>query len=217
MSGIMYNFSLKNEFYKLICDEKISSFEKTLELYSPANSTAAFQVIVPNDENIAINVGTNDWFSHNSDVTVLRFEYSGMFSCEMNIIGYITDDDGKEKADILLKNDTEEFIGKNGSVYCEINIPKNAMNGDYEGEIKIYAKKLFAPETLVETLKVKLHVAKFILPDVRARNFHLDLWQNPYAVARYHGVELWSEEHFEVMRPLMTLLADAGQKVIIKS
>ena len=49
----------------------------------------------------------------------------------------LTDDDGKEKADILLKNDTEEFIGKNGSVYCEINIPKNAMNGDYEGEIKI--------------------------------------------------------------------------------
>ena len=53
-----------------------------------------------------------------------------------------------------------------------------------------------------------------VLPEPKDWHFHLDLWQNPYAVARYHGVELWSEEHFEVMRPLMTLLAEAGQKVI---
>lgn len=210
----MFNFGLKNEFYKLVSNESVSDMSKTLELYSPANTTAAFQVIVPNDENIAINVGTNDWFSHNSDVTVLRFEYSGMFSCEMNIIGYITDDDGKEKADILLKNDTEEFIGKNGSVYCEINIPKNAMNGDYEGKIKIYAKKLFAPETLVETLTVKLNVAKYVLPDVSARNFHLDLWQHLSNIARHHDVSMWSDEHFAVVEKYVESLASLGQKAV---
>ena len=47
--------------------------------------------------------------------------------------------------------------------------------------------------------------------------FRLDLWQNPYAVARFYDLPLWSEEHLEAMRPLMQLLADAGQKTITAS
>lgn len=30
--------------------------------------------------------------------------------------------------------------------------------------------------------------------------YHLDLWQNPFAVARYYQVPLWSKEHFDAMR-----------------
>lgn len=33
-------------------------------------------------------------------------------------------------------------------------------------------------------------------------------------MARAEGVEVWSDEHFERMRPTMRQLADAGQKVI---
>lgn len=47
--------------------------------------------------------------------------------------------------------------------------------------------------------------------------FHLDLWQNPYAVARYYNVPLWSRQHFDIMKPLMQQLANAGQKVITAS
>jgi len=43
------------------------------------------------------------------------------------------------------------------------------------------------------------------------------LWQNPYAVARFHQVPLWSEAHFDAIRPVMKKLADAGQKVITTS
>ena len=38
--------------------------------------------------------------------------------------------------------------------------------------------------------------------------------QSPYAVARYYQVPLWSQEHLDAMRPLMKMLADAGQKII---
>ena len=44
--------------------------------------------------------------------------------------------------------------------------------------------------------------------------YHLDLWQSPFAVARYYQVPLWSQEHLDAMRPLMKMLADAGQKII---
>lgn len=45
----------------------------------------------------------------------------------------------------------------------------------------------------------------------------LDLWQNPFAVARYYQVPLWSQAHLDAMRPLMKMLADAGQKIITAS
>jgi hypothetical protein len=64
------------------------------------------------------------------------------------------------------------------------------------------------------TYNLQIEVADRILPNASDWKFHLDLWQNPYTVARVHNVELWSAEHWEVLRPLMKLLADAGQKVI---
>ena len=47
--------------------------------------------------------------------------------------------------------------------------------------------------------------------------FHLDLWQNPYAEARYYNVEPFSKEHFDRMRPDMQNYVDAGGKVITAS
>ena len=47
--------------------------------------------------------------------------------------------------------------------------------------------------------------------------FHLDLWQSPFAVARYYQVPLWSQAHIDAMRPVMKMLADAGQKIITAS
>lgn len=44
--------------------------------------------------------------------------------------------------------------------------------------------------------------------------FHTDFWQNPYAVAHYHGVPLWSEEHWACLRPHLASMADLGQRVI---
>ena len=55
------------------------------------------------------------------------------------------------------------------------------------------------------------------MPDPKDWAFHLDLWQNPYSVARYYNVDPFSEEHFELMRPIMKRYADAGGKVITTS
>lgn len=62
-----------------------------------------------------------------------------------------------------------------------------------------------------------MKVNERILPAPRDWAFWLDMWQNPYAVARYYQVPLWSEAHFEAMRPVMKQLADAGQKCITAS
>ena len=36
----------------------------------------------------------------------------------------------------------------------------------------------------------------------------------PVCRSRYYQVPLWSQEHLDAMRPLMKMLADAGQKII---
>src|SRR5436853_304249 len=61
---------------------------------------------------------------------------------------------------------------------------------------------------------LSLEVLPLRLPPPREWSFHLDLWQNPFAVARYHHVRPWSPEHFALLRPHLKMLADAGAKCL---
>lgn len=94
-------------------------------------------------------------------------------------------------------------------VWLTIRTPKDIKAGVYRGKVSFTAQDArFAP------LDIELTVGDRVLPAPAEWGFWLDLWQNPYAVARYHQVPLWSDEHFEAMRPMMQQLADAGQKCI---
>ena len=94
-------------------------------------------------------------------------------------------------------------------VWITISVPQNAEAGIYSTEIEVSHNgfgKIRLPlelEVIDRTLKT---------PDKWA--YHLDLWQHPSSVARAQGLEMWSDDHFEALKPLMKMLADAGQKVI---
>ena len=93
-------------------------------------------------------------------------------------------------------------------IWLDIHVPADAKPGIYHGNVTINCdRKKFS-------LPLQLQVADKVLPEPSEWSFHLDLWQNPYAVARYFDVPLWSQQHFDLMRPTMQLLAAAGQKVI---
>ena len=94
-------------------------------------------------------------------------------------------------------------------IWMNVSVPSNTKPGTYKGTITVSGKD-FKPMTL----KVEIAVLNRTLPDPKDWKFHLDLWQNPYAVARYYKVPLWSKEHFDAMLPIMKMLANAGQKVI---
>lgn len=88
-------------------------------------------------------------------------------------------------------------------------IPQSAASGIYKGELLVNDGS-----HLLQRLNLEINVSSRELPQPSEWAFHLDLWQNPYAVARYYQVPLWSQEHLDAMRPLMKMLANAGQKVI---
>lgn len=93
-------------------------------------------------------------------------------------------------------------------VWITVNVPSGTVPGRYKGVVTVTS------EGISKTLGIELQVKDLLMPEPSDWTFHLNLWQNPYSVARYYNVPLWSKEHFDYMRPLMKALADAGQKAI---
>ena len=93
-------------------------------------------------------------------------------------------------------------------LWLTVQVPQDVKAGTYKGYVELdvngkATKYSYTVKVLDRTL-----------PSPAEWAFHLDLWQNPYAIARVHNVELWSKEHFDVLRPYMLKLASAGQKAI---
>ena len=63
-------------------------------------------------------------------------------------------------------------------------------------------------------LPVEIAVVPRTLPPVKEWKFHLDLWQHPDAIARWHDVPMGSAEHLRLLAPYNKMLADMGQKTI---
>ena len=97
-------------------------------------------------------------------------------------------------------------------VWISIDVPQNIKPDLYSGSLFVRSNKGEQLE-----FKIELEVGKPVLPDPSLWTYHLDLWQNPSAVARYHQVEPWSEAHYKYLTPLIKLLANSGQKVITTS
>lgn len=94
-------------------------------------------------------------------------------------------------------------------VWITINVPQDAEAGVYRTKVTVSHSgwgKVVLP--------LEVEVVDRVLPTPDKWNYHLDLWQHPTSVARTQGLEVWSDAHFEALKPVMKRLADAGQKVI---
>jgi len=93
-------------------------------------------------------------------------------------------------------------------VWITVDVPPTAAPGLYRAPVTVVC------DGSKERLELEVEVVGRTLPAPSAWRYHLDLWQHPAAVARVEGVDPWSDAHFEALRPVMKLLADAGQKVV---
>lgn len=109
---------------------------------------------------------------------------------------------------ITATNPTILEDGSMRGLWFTVQVPCDAKPGTYKGFVEL----MCGEKSKKYSYTVK--VLDRVLPEPREWAFHLDLWQNPYAVARVHNVDVWSKEHFEILRPYMLKLASAGQKAI---
>lgn len=96
--------------------------------------------------------------------------------------------------------------------WISIRVPQQVKAGKYTGIVTVKEG-----DKVLSELKIAVNVKNRTLPASTEWAFHLDLWQNPYAEARYYNVEPFSKEHFDRMRPDMQNYVDAGGKVITAS
>lgn len=112
--------------------------------------------------------------------------------------------------DLLDNAEATDIAAQNTQpVWLSVKVPADAAAGKYRGKLTLKGEGISAV-----VLPLELEVVDRVMPEPSEWGFHLDLWQNPYSVARWHNVPLWSDEHMELLRPVMKMLADAGQKVI---
>lgn len=129
-------------------------------------------------------------------------------TAEPRFLRYVLSE-GKLQADIIDDaTQVAQAAGVNRGVWLALPIPANAVPGQYTGTLTVRA------ENGAVNFPVRLEVLAPVLPPPKDWEFHLDIWQHPQAVARWHDVPLWSPEHFALLKPLMQRLADAGQKNI---
>ncbi len=107
--------------------------------------------------------------------------------------------------------EVDEFpIDRSAALFVRIAVPPDAPAGTYQGELSVVVN---GDDVASGTIEVE--VANVDLPDVREWDFFLNVWMNPAAVARRHGVEIWSDEHFAALRPYVLDLALHGQKTVV--
>ncbi|BEG99261.1 DUF4091 domain-containing protein [Bacteroides sedimenti] len=111
---------------------------------------------------------------------------------------------------LLSKMNLEEMNAQ--AIWVKCQVPSTTPSGIYKGALIVKGDN-----KQLARLELEIEVGNRTLPAPAEWAYHLDLWQSPFAVARYNQVPLWSKEHFDAMRPLMKMLADAGQKVITAS
>lgn len=116
---------------------------------------------------------------------------------------------GKPQGDIIDTATSLSLVaGANRPVWLSVDVPRDARPGLYRGGLQVRS------DSGSISFPVQLEVLTATLPAPGDWKFHLDLWQHPESVARWHDVPAWSPEHFALMEPIMKRLADAGQKTI---
>ena len=109
--------------------------------------------------------------------------------------------------DILDGTTETSFKGVTRPVVYTYDIPANAS-----GTIRDTVTAFINGER--HDLPVEIEIVPRTLPPVKEWKFHLDIWQHPDAIARWHDVPFGSDEHMRLLLPYNNMLADMGQKTI---
>lgn len=211
--------------------ERLCFERQSVDLTCARRDRASFQVLVQPDAPATVAVTNNPAFSPRGALPGLRLAVSlegfmpreeevppetplaDRFPTSLYLIGLMEDDDRLYRAEILLSAETRELsAGEVQPVWVEVTIPAATPAGRLHGRVRVFEHLLFGEETEVGSVEFEVDIRAVTLPAPGEGTFFLDLWQHCSNLARKHEVELWSEEHFEVLERYVQSLAALGQK-----
>ncbi len=108
--------------------------------------------------------------------------------------------------DVLLDDAPERsLIG----VWVTVTVPADAQPGTYRGELTVQADGMDPA-----TVDVELYVADWTLPDAQDFRTWIEILQSPDTLAIEYDVEMWSEEHWEMIGRSFELMAAVGNRIV---
>ena len=131
-------------------------------------------------------------------------------SSRVDVLRY-TSGGGKLYADIVEAPTAKKYEGTTRPFLYTFDIPRNVSARTIRDTVR------FSVNGRKFALPVKITVENKVLLPPSEWKFRLDIWQHPEAIARWHKVEKWSDEHFRLLTEYYRILADAGQKTITAS
>jgi len=190
---------------------------KSVSLVCGRNDRAAVQLLIHSNREALVCANGDTAFHERGPIDVVRVqaEVPGLKdgSVRVQLIGLVEDDDRQLKSDMLLRQSQIYVEGRRVQpVWIEVEIGKDAEPGVYTPRISVFGTRMFEDESLIRELSFEIRVVNATLKDAKDYAFHLDLWQHNSNIARKYDLELWSDEHFDVMDAYLASLADLGQK-----
>jgi len=195
--------------------KELADAPKEIKLTAAKNSTAAFQVMISCEEDWALNVGKTAWFSQKGSIRNVRLSVESDLDVQLNIVDVHAANDGYYYGDALLTNEVVELKKTDTrTVYVECKIPKDAKAGDYDVKVRILSGRMFEDEEVAAEMSATVKVFDYVMRDGKDYRFYLDLWQHNSNLARKAEVDLWSDEHFEVIEKYIKIMGELGQKAV---
>lgn len=197
-------------------EEKFGDRRPTL--LAAKNDELFFQILMIADEEFSYTTGTDPFFTVQGLLPIYRVEVllDGVdVTAECYPEDFIDDDDGLRYSDILLNTQSKHCAKyQPGIVFVKLNIPAGARTGIRTGRINMYSRVMTDDEQLADTKEFFYEVFNYTFPSSEQQQFCLDLWQHCSNIARYHEVDLFSDEHFSILEKYIQSLAALGQKAI---
>lgn len=98
------------------------------------------------------------------------------------------------------------------NIWISVKIPYDAKDGKYVSRIEIKSA-----EEIVAEKEFVLNVLAIKMPNASEYDFDIELWQYPYRLAQYYGLEAFSEEHKELLKKHMLKYKEMGGSAITVS
>ncbi len=199
----------------------ISSIERQIKNFKN-NAKELKEIFVLTDEDFAVQLelflDKKIWVNLNKDITIpwngltksLRIDINTpeCISSKIQFEIDVLDDDNIYKKDKICSKSSSHLDKGYSNLWVDL---KSNKEGEYQIYVNVYERNGFEDEKLIYSKPLTVKVSKLKSP--KENVFFLDLWQHLSSLARYYNVELFSDEHFEIIKKFISPLAKAGQKV----
>lgn len=165
------------------------------------NSVVSLTMLVKSDANVFAKIKFTELVSGESTIPA--------DALKARLIGAVSTPEAGTVMEVLEDFDSISLI-RSAAIHINASIPKGIPAGIYTGRVIVEVG-----EEQAAACDIEVEVADVDLPDVRDWDFFLNVWMNPTTVARLHKAPMWSDQHFEVLKPYIEDLASHGQKTVV--